>query len=105
VNLLACAHASVVLQTEAGKAWWACQACATPFAPVVQPQAVDAGPEPEYFSVRQLAERIPYTEGQIRNMMSAGTFLLGVHYDKPQGRVMFRWSAVRAWIRGERKVS
>lgn len=105
MNLLACAHASVALQTEAGKAWWACQACATPFAPVVQPQAVDGGLEPEYLSVRQLAERIPYTEGQIRNMMSAGTFRRGLHYDKPQGRVMFRWAAVRTWIQDERKAS
>ena len=30
--------------------------------------------------------------------MSRGALRLGEHYVKPQGRVMFRWRAVRAWL-------
>lgn len=104
MNLLACAHATVVLKTGERGAWWACRDCETPFAPVAPVKAVDAPAVPEYLSVRQLAQQIPYSEGQIRNMMSQGVFRRGVHYDKPTGgRVSFRWAAVQAWMRGEKK--
>jgi hypothetical protein len=62
---------------------------------------VDPAPTAEYLSVAQLARLIPYREQTIRNLMSKGVFQLGVHYTKPRGRrgrVMFRWSAVRAWL-------
>jgi hypothetical protein len=36
--------------------------------------------------------------GSIRNLMSRGALKLGEHYVKPQGRVIFRWNAVRAWL-------
>jgi hypothetical protein len=62
------------------------------------PKTVDSGNDPEYLSIRELAERIPYTEGTIRNLMSKGQLRLGEHYVKPRGRVMFRWAAVRAWL-------
>jgi hypothetical protein len=52
----------------------------------------------EYVSIRELSRRIPYAEGSIRNLMSRGALKLGEHYVKPQGRVMFRWNAVRAWL-------
>ncbi len=52
----------------------------------------------EYLSVRQLCERIPYKEQTVRNLMTQGVLKRDVHYVKPRGRVMFKWSAVRAWL-------
>jgi hypothetical protein len=103
MNLLACAHATVKLHTEANRAWWACEACGIPFSPAASPpDAIDATPTPEYLSVRQLAEHIPYSEGAIRNMMSRGIFHLGIHYTKPNGgRPIFHWSAVQQWVRSQ----
>lgn len=51
-------------------------------------------------SSKALAQRLPYSEGTIRNLMSQGRFRLGIHYMKPNGRIVFRWSAVRAWLAG-----
>jgi hypothetical protein len=59
---------------------------------------IDRGNEPEYLSFRDLTERIPYTAGTIRNLMSKGELRLGEHYVKPRGRIMFRWTAVRVWL-------
>jgi len=59
---------------------------------------LDSDNYPEYLSIRELAERIPYSEGTIRNLMSKGQLRLGEHYVKPRGRVMFRWTAVRGWL-------
>jgi len=104
-----CAHAVVFLRTEATQASWACRDCRLPFTPappkavheaLAKRIAVDDTQASEYMSVRELARRIPYGEGTIRNLMSQGQLKLGVHYVKPQGRVMFRWSAVRAWLEG-----
>src|SRR5262249_56308628 len=86
----ACAHAIVALVTDVKgddvRAWWACRECKTPFAPVgATATAVDVEPAAEYLSTRQLAQRIPYTEGQIRNMMSLGVFRLGDHFTRPTG--------------------
>jgi hypothetical protein len=64
--------------------------------------AAEQSPEAEYLSIRDLAKRIPYSEGTIRNMMSRGTLRLGEHYVKPNGRVMVRWSAVNAWLNEQR---
>jgi hypothetical protein len=63
--------------------------------------ATDSSPaedEPCYLSVRQLAERIPYAEQTIRNLMSTGELLEGVHFFKRRNRVMFWWPAMRAWV-------
>ena len=43
--------------------------------------------ELEYLSVKQLANRIPYKEHTIRNLISAGEFREGIHYYKRRGRV------------------
>jgi hypothetical protein len=59
---------------------------------------VDGRGEPEYVSVRELANRIPYAEQTIRNLMTRGIFRLGEHYIKPRSRVIFRWSKVREWL-------
>lgn len=97
---LACAHAVIRLQTEADRAWWRCDICATPFAPaIIAPRPVDPEPALEYLSVRQLAEKIPYSEGAIRNLMSCGVLRLGTHFTKPHGRPIFEWSAVVEWLK------
>jgi hypothetical protein len=63
----------------------------------------DGTADQEYVSIRELSRRIPYAEGSIRNLMSRGALRLGEHYVKPQGRVMFRWRAIRAWLEAERR--
>jgi len=54
----------------------------------------------EYLSVAELSKRIPYAQQTIRNMMSRGVLKLGVHYVKPRGRVILKWSAIQAWLNG-----
>jgi hypothetical protein len=100
-NLVGCAHAVVRLRTAESRAWWACEACGTPFSPATFPvEAIDAAQPLEYLSIRQLAGRIPYSEGAIRNMMSRGVFRFGVHFTKPNGgRPVFHWPAVQEWAR------
>ena len=105
-DLRGCAHSVVLLRTEAGRAWWACRDCEVPFSPAAPPArrpesaAVDGAAGPEYISLRELTTRIPYSDGTIRNLMSSGVLKRGEHYVKPNGRVMFRWSAVQAWLDG-----
>jgi hypothetical protein len=102
-NRLACAHAVVKLRADVNRAWWACETCGTPFSPAsLSPDPIDATSAPEYLSIRQLTNRIPYSEGAIRNMMSRGVFRLGVHYNKPNaGRPVFYWPAVQEWTRSQ----
>jgi hypothetical protein len=57
--------------------------------------------EPCYLSVRQLAARIPYAEKTIRNLMTTRELAEGVHFFKCRGRIMFLWSAMRAWVEGQ----
>lgn len=52
----------------------------------------------EYLSVTQLEQRIPYKAQTIRNLMSKGVLRRDVHYVKPRGRIIFRWSAVQTWL-------
>jgi predicted DNA-binding transcriptional regulator AlpA len=97
------------------KAWWACRDCGTPFAPAgsfavaktdnntAPHQSVDQHASQEYVSIRELSRLIGYAEGTIRNLMSEGEFRLGVHYMKPRGRILFKTSAVRAWIEADAK--
>ena len=56
----------------------------------------------EYLSIADLSKRIPYAPQTIRNLMSAGVLKRNLHYVKPRGRVMFKWSAVLAWVEGQR---
>jgi hypothetical protein len=102
-NVVGCAHAAVRLRTEESRAWWACEVCGTPFAPARSPgDSIDVGQPLEYLSIRQLAGRIPYSEGAIRNMMTRGVFRLGVHFTKPNGgRPVFHWPAVQEWTRSQ----
>lgn len=102
-NLVGCVHAVIRLRTEESRAWWACEICGTPFAPALSPgDSIDVAEPLEYLSIRQLAGRIPYSEGAIRNMMSRGVFRLGVHFTKPNGgRPVFHWPAVQEWTRSQ----
>jgi len=59
---------------------------------------VDPDPEVEYLSLHDLARRIDYAEGTIRNLMSQGVFKLGQHYVKPRGRILFKWAGIRNWL-------
>jgi hypothetical protein len=52
----------------------------------------------EYLSIPVLCTRIPYAKQTIRNKMNAGDFQKGIHFVKPRGRVMFKWSAVERWL-------
>jgi hypothetical protein len=110
-DLGGCAHPFVLLRTEEGRAWCACRDCGVQFSPAGPPRAreseaaplpvpVDGAGAVAYLSGRELARRIPYCEGSIRNLMSQGQLKAGIHYLKPGGRVIFRWSAVQAWLAG-----
>ena len=57
----------------------------------------------DYLSLKELCERIPYNDQTIRNMMTKGKLLLGTHYYKPNGRLIFKWSAIVKWIEGEQE--
>ena len=53
----------------------------------------------EYLSVDQLAERIPYKSKTIRNLMSRGVFIEGIHFTRLTGRPIFLWSRVEQLLR------
>ena len=57
----------------------------------------------EYLYIDQLARLTPWSDAQIRTMMSRGIFKQGVHFFKPQGergRVIFKRAAVVEYIEG-----
>ena len=64
---------------------------------------IDAREAEEYLSVQQLAARIGYRPQTIRNLMARGIFQLDVHYFKPFGRPLFKWSSVVDLIEGARR--
>lgn len=64
----------------------------------------DGNQNQEFLSIKELAARLPYKEGTIRNMMSKGEFVRGIHYVKPKGRVVFRWSRIVDWMVNEGEV-
>jgi len=50
---------------------------------------------------RTSADAFRTVRGRSANLMSQGHFQLGVHYLKPhQGRIVFVWGAMRAWLAG-----
>jgi len=53
----------------------------------------------QYLSVDQLAERIPYKPKTIRNLMSRGVFIEGIHFTRLTGRPIFLWSRVEQLLR------
>jgi hypothetical protein len=55
----------------------------------------------EYLSLKELCTRIPYDEQTIRNLITQGKLLKGTHYFKPNGRLIFKWTAIVTWIEGD----
>jgi len=53
----------------------------------------------EYLSVDQLANRIPYKPKTIRNLLSRGVFIEGIHFTRLTGRPIFLWSRVEHLLR------
>lgn len=55
--------------------------------------------EERYLTVRELSEKIKYSQQSIYNMMHTKTFVRGEHYIKPsRKKVLFLWSAVHRWM-------
>jgi hypothetical protein len=55
--------------------------------------------DPEYLTIKQLAERLSLKPKTIKNKMASGIFQKGVHYFSPPGMgSRFKWSAVVAWL-------
>jgi hypothetical protein len=52
----------------------------------------------EYLSLKELCARIPYDDQTIRNLMTQGKLLKGIHYFKPHSRLIFKWTAIVEWI-------
>ena len=59
--------------------------------------------EEEYLRVEEVAARLRYAPQTIRNLMTQGVFRRGEHFVKPRGRVLFRWSAMHAWVNSSSK--
>jgi predicted DNA-binding transcriptional regulator AlpA len=53
----------------------------------------------EYLKIPELAARLKLSRKTIRNKMSAGVFIKGVHYFSPKGMgTRFKWSAIVEWM-------
>src|SRR5437879_12770327 len=62
--------------------------------PMPDPVPQRTGHSEEYLSVEQLSRRIPYRPKTIRNLMSQGTFIEGIHFTRLTGRPIFLWTRV-----------
>lgn len=52
-----------------------------------------------YLTVKELSEKIKFSQQTIYNMIHKGDFVKGKHYIKPRPKkVLFLWSAVFAWL-------
>lgn len=55
----------------------------------------------EYLSVVELSSRIKLAKQTIYNLIHRNIFVLNRHYLKPTPKkILFKWSAVRAWLEG-----
>jgi hypothetical protein len=53
----------------------------------------------EYLTISDVAQRLKLKPKTIKNKMTAGTFLRGVHYFSPNGiGPRFKWTAVVKWL-------
>lgn len=53
----------------------------------------------EYFTVKELSEKIKFSKQSLYNLIYRGTFVLGKHYLKPTPKkVLFKWAEVREWM-------
>jgi predicted DNA-binding transcriptional regulator AlpA len=52
-----------------------------------------------YLTVKELSEKIKYSQQSIYNMIHKGIFIKGTHYIKPsRKKVLFLWTEVHAWL-------
>lgn len=52
-----------------------------------------------YVTVKELSEKIKYSQQSIYNMIHDGVFIKGTHYVKPsRKKVLFLWTAIHAWL-------
>ena len=52
-----------------------------------------------YLTVKELSEKIKYSQQSIYNMIHKGVFIKDTHYVKPsRKKVLFLWTAVHAWL-------
>jgi hypothetical protein len=66
----------------------------------------------EYLTIDDIAARLKCGRKTILNRMSAGIYREGVHYFRPEGTdkvgrrrhcdPLFKWSAIVAWVEGEK---
>ena len=53
----------------------------------------------EFLTTKELSTRIKMAVGTIRNLVSQGQLVQGVHYIKPTPRkILFLWSSVQSWM-------
>lgn len=53
----------------------------------------------QYLTVKELSEKIKYSQQTIYNRIHDGIFIRGDHYIKPsRKKVLFLWSAVCKWL-------
>jgi hypothetical protein len=59
----------------------------------------------EYLNVEQLAEVTPWSPAAIRTKVKRGELVRGVHYFQRRrgGELVFKWSAIVAFIEGDRE--
>ena len=55
----------------------------------------------EYLTMEELCQRIKFSKQTVYNWIYQGKFRLGLHYLKPsRKKVLFKWSAIKAWLEG-----
>jgi predicted DNA-binding transcriptional regulator AlpA len=53
----------------------------------------------QYLTVKELSDKIKFSQQSIYNMIYKGVFIKGTHYIKPsRKKVLFLWTAVHAWL-------
>lgn len=52
----------------------------------------------EYLTVEELCARVKYKRQSLYNLVHRKVFVLGNHYVKPGGKILFKWSRIQKWI-------
>jgi predicted DNA-binding transcriptional regulator AlpA len=53
----------------------------------------------QYLTVKELSDKIKFSQQTIYNMIHQGVFIKGRHYIKPRPKkLLFLWTAVHAWL-------
>lgn len=53
----------------------------------------------KFLSVKELAKELPMAEQTIRNKMSSGELVNGVHFYKKGRRIFCDWNAIEDWLK------